>query len=100
MRSSIGNACLMPEFTKRRNEVSVDLTKLTAKLDSSVHFVQSSRLLCEVPWSIYDPEYIDKKLVNKEKFIKIKKTDKHNSDKDNTLSLFYILFLKQKKRVI
>ena len=35
-RSSIGNACLMPEFTKRRSEVNVDLIKLTAAPKNSV----------------------------------------------------------------
>ena len=39
-----------------------------AALASSVHFVQSSRLLCEVPWSKIVSEYMDKNLVNKEIF--------------------------------
>ena len=39
-----------------------------APLASSVHFAQSSHLLCEVPWSDNDPEYMDKNLVNKEIF--------------------------------
>lgn len=39
-----------------------------APLASSVHVVQSSRLLCEVPWSKIVSEFMDKNLVNKEIF--------------------------------
>ena len=35
---SIGYARLMPEFTKRRNEVNIALIKLTVKLALSVLF--------------------------------------------------------------
>ena len=52
----------MPEFTKVWSVANIALIKLTAKLASSVHIVQSSRLLCEVPWSYIDPGYSNKGL--------------------------------------
>ena len=47
-RSSIGYACLMPEFTKVWSVANIALIKLTAKLASSVHFVQSSCLIRKI----------------------------------------------------
>ena len=47
----------MPEFTKVWSVANIALIKLTAKLASSVHIVQSSRLFCKI--NLDDDEYKD-----------------------------------------
>ena len=43
----------MPEFTKVWSVANIALIKLTAKLASSVHIAQSSRLLCKIIINAY-----------------------------------------------